>query len=1454
MKKLLLVAVLAGCFAGLRAETVVTVTNMADNLKLDFKIDSYRLCAETVKQTQYPSDIGDPLFWFDCKQTNGWTFAAGGGVMEIPNLVNDGRYLATDTKGGISLINNWTPLNPVFDANDASLGAPVLDFGVKGSRRAMCFNKVGPEGCQTNILDGIGTVIAVWYSAMGNSTYGGLDGKGTGDYGEGGYYGGALLGGGFGSDGNATDDKSEFVLYRGTPNFRQYETTGDVNRPRWYDNPFANSAHTHVSIRLGHIRHDGQHTCPTITGFNGGWEVISIIPRSGLLLNATGLGMNDARISAVSGGFKVAEMLIFGKVLSVFETARVEAYLQRKWFDYDAFGVNGNAFLSRVRAYRYASGRPAGVQVPVEVGEGEKLTIGELRGGRGFGNPAVVKTGAGKLEILDSSRYDGDVRVEEGTLEFTSRQLPQSLPYDVYLHFDASSADSFVTNSAGEFVRFRNLAGKAAVWKLHEICARPSGEAAPKILRDEFGPGKHALDFGDYVKDDHSRALTFATNETEAVSTVAAKPSGIVTVIAVIGAQRGGCGLLKRNSNVGYFARASSVPCRFSVPFASSSGYSVGNGLDDRKYVTAMIDALPIDYATSGYLHPGYQVVAVRSPGNDASIGICALPWGSGGIRLCEFLAWNRPLSDDEMRDASALLMQKWFGKTAPGDGTVKGGINKVVVGGDIKVNVASGVARVGRISGCGGSVEKTGDGILEYQHAEKVSLSIAGGGVRKRRLYDVSGACEPAADPALHLDVTDPGSMRVVETDEGERRVYEWYSKNDRTVLATIPFRINNEGNDTTKYTNDKYAPYLSSEVRLNGHDTMDFGPFTAASGGRAFSLSHSLDSVRSAYIVWAPRDDSRGNFFGCSKGNVDGQANNELYDFIRTDGATNTATLVFDNGTSDHVREGLIYTNGVKVSAGVVPKAGEFMLAEFHPAAAAHISAIGTDRDVARFSGGIRVAEIVVYERELSEREKIATRNYLMGKWFKAEPQALPEAAVDVDFADFTVSGNVPVDASEQVGIDSLVGEGTVEKTGTNGLSVTELSRFTGKVVVEQGELKLTGRSLPEAGALVAQDALIFHADATSGISAVTNDNGKIEVTEWRSKLDNGWSAVPFYDGCRPTLIRADDLNGGYVVDLGKTGDKQAMFFAKDGVTNLLENIGSVFWMIGSHNGGGYLLGGGHHYNNWNGGRFNFMRGSAGGKGDKPEYPILSSNWVCPWNLQSAQWRIDGVSVDPLVDGLSGGWDLISMNIVNTTYPTSNAEGFAFDGRGIGDNPGGYVDYMGCQRLAEVLIYNRKLTDEETRSVEAYLAQKWRYKGTNAETTNSVEVVLGADASLDLGGNRQYLASLSGSGSVKNGLLAAGRLTADAAGDEHPVFAADARFSVERGMRVSVVNAQNVKAGDSVTIVECADVTGTENLSGCVIEDDGSMPHFLKARLSYVDGKLKVVFRAKPTFIIIR
>ena len=55
--------------------------------------------------------------------------------------------------------------------------------------------------------------------------------------------------------------------------------------------------------------------------------------------------------------------------------------------------------------------------------------------------------------------------------------------------------------------------------------------------------------------------------------------------------------------------------------------------------------------------------------------------------------------------------------------------------------------------------------------------------------------------------------------------------------------------------------------------------------------------------------------------------------------------------------------------------------------------------------------LAEVVLYERELSEREKVATRNYLMKKWLgKSEdeledlPPAEPTALGNLAFADGT------------------------------------------------------------------------------------------------------------------------------------------------------------------------------------------------------------------------------------------------------------------------------------------------------------------------------------------------------------------------------------------------------------------------------------------------------------------
>jgi hypothetical protein len=119
--------------------------------------------------------------------------------------------------------------------------------------------------------------------------------------------------------------------------------------------------------------------------------------------------------------------------------------------------------------------------------------------------------------------------------------------------------------------------------------------------------------------------------------------------------------------------------------------------------------------------------------------------------------------------------------------------------------------------------------------------------------------------------------------------------------------------------------------------------------------------------------------------------------------------------------VASGSIYTNGVKTVFSVVPT-GDYQLFEFHTGEPASVAGINIDRNSQ--PGGGRYGEIIVYDRELSPRERIATRNYFLKKWFGKtddELEALPEAEVaplklDVELAggDFdavgaTVDGDV-------------------------------------------------------------------------------------------------------------------------------------------------------------------------------------------------------------------------------------------------------------------------------------------------------------------------------------------------------------------------------------------------------------------------------------------------------------
>lgn len=1461
------------------ADTVVTeVSDNPGYYELDSYVAEQKLAAETTHQTDYPSAlVGNPIFWLDCADTEDWTVDANGNVTKLTSRVGT-RFMTSTRETGVVDGMDFTPVAPVLVPGELN-GMPVLDFGKKGSRRSLLFDKVVQDGCTpTNVLYNIASVIAVWYSEIGDSSYGGMDGLGVGNWGEGGYYGGALLGGGYGTKGDHPADRSQYLLYRGTSSFRQLNAT-DANRPRWYDNPMVNVAHTHYAITAGQIRHNGQMTSPKYAGFAADWEVVSLLPNLTYgTMNATGIGMNDSRIADVSGGFKVAEMLIFDHALTEDETKLVEAYLNVKWFGRSERGFNGDAQIGRIRSIRNKSGNPVGSQLAAEVSSGERLTVNKLQGGRGF-DAALTKTGEGVLALADAREYAGDIRLEAGTLEIDRRAVPSSLPHTAYIHFDPSDAASFKTNALGQFVCISNLVATSG-YKVNSLYGRPD-VYVPEVLRDELGSGKHLLDFGDWLYETYDHMLYFTTNETESVSQVKATPEGFCTAFFVIGAQRGGGSFVKTTTNTGFFCRRSSIPCRFDVGLLTN--YTL-DGVAGDTYDTIYVNGVPAK-SDQGFEGPGYQVVAIRAGGSISCEGLVGSPWGSGGSRIGEVVLYTRPLTDEELRDGSAYLMKKWLGKVAPGyaddfTGRTSADFAEVSLSGSGKIDVKTGNrVRIRTLSVESGELETLPDAELSFVKTDATSVRLNGGTVSRVREPDVSSS-EVATEPILHLDAADASTMRIVEVD-GERRVQEWYSKSDRTVLATANFRMSD---NSGSYAYDKYTPYLSETVTLNGRPVIDLGPFNGSTTApepykgisRSFALSKSFDNVRHAFIVWATRDDTRGNFFGCSKSAM--PTNGEFYDFLRySDAYTNNAALLAGNGTSQALLDGKIYTNGVSVASTILPKPGSFMLAEFVPTAAVHVSSIGNDRDIYRFSGGIYVAEVILYDRQLTAREQTATRNYLGQKWFGTEPAPLPP---DENGA-WTV-GRLDVAAETQanlgdLSVERVVGSSVVSLTGDHDVSVLDTTGFTGSLDVRQGKLRLSGAYPESVGELVKTENILFHADATWGVQTLTNENGQVFVTNWLSRAGNGMAAVPFFDAHAnpaykgdaryyPLFTAAEELNGKPVVDLGKSGNMRAMRFVKDGVTNLIEHIGSVFWVIDTQNGGGYLLGGGHQSGNWDGGVFNWMRGGAGGRGELPEYPILNTAWCCPPIIQKGQWRLDGASVDPLTTGFGGSWELVSMTMSSSSsdWKSANADGFGFDGRTIQDMDFATLDYssyMGCQRLAEVIIYDCRLTEEECAKVEAYLRVKWRFRGTLPITTNDVSVAVADGATLDLDGKSAYLKSLSGAGVVENGLLRLGEMVADFANvgalGNLPQLDGSVAVKLTEGQKILVRNFD--PAQDAlVPILVCDEFLGSEFLRKAVfVTEDGALPDGTVAKLKYdaTTGLLYAdIHKKRGTMLLIR
>ena len=1437
-----------------------------------------------------PELSSTPSFHFDATQVGSWTFGAGGAtVKRIPSLSGD-RYLFSEAGSTVSSLagawnankDTWTVEEPEFVGSDPALGMPCVDFGVAGSCRAMLFDdEHGVEGetVATNLLSDIGTVVAVWNSENG---------------------GGQLFGGGVAKVGNAwnvgqlwsrgaslTNSAATSALQPSGSGAYMYSLfdwtspvvcfrSGDVGAIGASIN--GNQSALDSAI-LGVVRHDGADNVPWRSGFNGGWEVVSLVPTNAAG-NAHGLGLGTLfkNVSSLSGGMKVGEMIVYPEVLSVFDLAKVENYLQNKWFGRPARGTGGNAYLQGAFAPRTETKN--GSTTTFDVPAGENLTVGEVPFGRGHG-AQIVKTGAGKLTLGDVRGYPGKVVVSGGTLALGARALPRSLPGKPLFHIDAADESSMTLAESNGTNFVERIASCADMtWRGDALAAVGQSNTKHPFLREGIFPDvggrpSPVLDFYPVPGNTAATAGGFLRIAKASDSTFVTLHG--VTTLAAVYAPRGTGGTIVGNNSASYsttgcyFDRGQlyNAWCTYSQPILGNSTFPRIHPTLAPTNGTVMINGVRRD-PRSGFPHPGFQIVVIQVPASEVcAIGSTYNKDHGGGFMLAELALWNRSLTVEEMEDASAYLSAKWFHKPTPGYGRGEGDVydvQKLELDGNVSIEVPDGLtARVGSLTiSDGGGLAKTGGGMLEIVNVTTQTFSnvrVAAGGIRYVGLPSTASQTDYAKGASLHLDASE--SNTVYRVDPAATPVTYWFDKHHRNFASM----------------RSAYPLYnVANNLSPTGLPVVDFGAYRS---GKCMDFNEALYGVRSAYVVycalrngqayggvilgskesstapWYVSSDNRGDFAFHQDGM--GYPNGPIW-------PDKGSTCMNSDGASK------VYTNGVAATENVLypTNTTEYVVYEFHLPAGAHVSGLCQANNFpspGNYTGGGRYGEILLYERELTDREKVATRNYLMKKWLGTadeDLQPLPEDHTEVmpemalgdlsveDGDDFAVEPETPVVANY------LSGEGVFTKSGEGVLSIGDVVGFTGTVAVAEGLLKITSTRPSLEPRLPALENRLMHVDASRGlhVASFNNDGSYKRIMGWENLADSGWTVTNNSSSAaaHPYAYADNTLGGRTVVRFNQSATTGLKFVNPDGVQTNMYGMKSGLFILGAHEGGGFLLGGGEISNETShvvSAKDCFHRGTST-YGDKHTDKLLYSG-ACDAARTAEYW----INVNDYMNGLSGSpapkptetnfynnaWNSVAFRFTSAYGKVEAVGGFAYCNT--------VSDRNGSQRLAEVVLYNKRLTDAELSAGQAYLRIKWGLDAFQRSMTNHVSVVVADGAALDLGGGEQYFESISGAGVVSNGTLSVAKLVAD------PLSAPpslDGTFSASEGIEVEISNFSSVGDSLRIPVLECGSVDNAELLRTAEFTGDLSWTGMYKAKLVYADGVVYVQFKPRGMILIVK
>lgn len=890
-----------------------------------------------------------------------------------------------------------------------------------------------------------------------------------------------------------------------------------------------------------------------------------------------------------------------------------------------------------------------------------------------------AKQGPGSLEVaIYDARGNAQISVDEGTLHI---KPTHALLSEAVLWFDANRPETFDCDANNRITAWRSCGTDAN-------CATNGIDRAPTLLTQAVN-GLSVVDFGERMVDMTGKSLVL----TQAFDRVRS------AFIVYYGSHEW----------VNFFGRLPGAPAN-DFTRSSNTGtniWSISTGSQVQNGRTMLDGAVVNGRSTVLPLNEYHVVSVVTATGYTTPLETFA--WDrsgpSGGCRIGEILVFDRDLSPIEQAVIDGYLREKWMGakqEAQLAQLTVRSGATlaldenvHLITSRLICENNAS-VKGPGKITVTGR--DSTLGQVMLQDHAAITFSNLIG-------VVQNSDA-GIAANPVFWVDacsLTNASADQVV-VENGTNFVVRW---ND-VRGSGYPFA-----------TNYSWRPIVVANA-MNGRPVVKFTRRNPQSEGLLWSQP--LSTIRSVFMV-VDAVDGGGILLGSS-------AAMNTRDFYRNVWADRTRTIMNGSGTgaAAALLAGDFYLNGLPARPDVATYAVRYNVIESYPTEGVRASAFADDCGFANQNGCQCIAEVILYDRELTAEERLATAQYLARKWMGRDlpvRQRLPYLgafssgdAVQISLATRTATARLGA-----VSGSSFVkkGDGTIWADALN----------VATCQVDAGRVLLNKTAFP-TNALLHLDAsktntMTFRMlNGTNGVEHWYDCNGRTNCFAQRRTTD------PARVG--PSVL-TNALNGLSVVDFGPliTSPTTPQQILMEIATNTVSpgpqeatGLTDCFVVLGSQEGGNCVFGGASNIQFTRTVSTNFAA------------PILAGDAAQP--LRDGETYLNGVKVVPTSTGLSGGYDLLSFAPLMGTVSVG---GFANRAWG----------YTGGQRLGEVLFFNRALSPDERLSLNGYLMKKWfnvTLPGCEESAITNLSVAAGAQIEFD----QLAVSSLAGSGTFVGNL----------------------------------------------------------------------------------------------------